>query len=237
MMARRPRSRTLPYPVRIDLPASRPAQIPARTSVRPDHVRSIMPAAGKRADTYSKPLGRAMSAHGIHTPEQQAVFLAQVAVESDHLRRTAENLNYSAERIVQVWPSRFPDIESAEPYAHNPEALADRVYGDRMGNRGIAGAGYRFRGRGLIQVTGRDGYRAIGYENNPEALELPEVAADSAARYWRANNLHLRTTRELNRQQFDAISRFVNGGNHGANERWAAYQRALLSLRPKKPER
>ena len=104
-----------------------------------------------------------------------------------------------------------------------------------MGNSGIAGAGYRFRGRGLIQVTGRDGYRAIGYENNSEALEHPEVAADSAARYWRTNNLHIHTTRELTRREFDTISRRVNGGNHGINERWAAYQRALVALRPKEP--
>jgi putative chitinase len=186
---------------------------------------------GSRPDIYSQPLSRAMAAHGILSPEQQAAFLAQVSVESANLRHTAENLNYSAERIVEVWPSRFPNIDSAKPYANNPEALANRVYGNRMGNSGIEGAGYRFRGRGLIQVTGRDGYRAIGYVNNPEALELPEIAAASAAKYWRANNLHLRTTRELTRREFDSISRYVNGGNHGINERWLAYQRALLVLR------
>ena len=224
-----------PYPVRLNLPASIPARDSTPVPIHPNKVREIMPAAGKRANIYSRPLSRAMLAHGIHSPVQQAAFLAQLSVESAHLRHTAENLNYSAERIVQVWPSRFPNVESAKPYAHNPEALANRVYGDRMGNRGIAGAGYRFRGRGLIQVTGRDGYRAIGYENNPEALELPEIAADSAARYWRANNLHLRTTRELTRREFDAVSRNVNGGNHGINERWAAYQRALVALKRKEP--
>ncbi len=225
------------YPVRVELPTAKPVEARTHISVHAEKIRTIMPASGKLADVYSKPLGDAMTTHGIHSPEQQAGFLAQVAVESGSLRHTAEGLNYSAERLTQVWPSRFPTIESARPYAHNPEALADRVYGDRMGNRGVVGAGYRYRGRGLIQVTGRDRYRELGYENNPEALENPQLAADSAAAYWRANSLHRRTTRALNRQQFDATSRYVNGGSHGLDERWMAYQRALAALRRREPPR
>ena len=236
--ARYPSRVKLPtYPLRFDLTSPGPVEARTKRPVAPEKIRAVMPASGGLADAYSKPLGDAMDKHGIHTPEQQAAFMAQVAVESANLRHTSENLNYSAERITQVWPSRFSTIESARPFAHNPEALANRVYGDRMGNQGIAGAGYRYRGRGLIQVTGRDRYRELGYEDNPEALEEPQVAAESAAAYWRANGLHRRTTRALNRQQFDAISRYVNGGTHGLDERWMAYQRALAALRRREQPR
>jgi putative chitinase len=102
-----------------------------------------------------------------------------------------------------------------------------------MGNSGIPGGSYRFSGRGLIQVTGRDQYRLVGFENNFDALALPHIPAQTAAAYWQANNLHIRTIRELNRQQFDAISRAINNGNHGLDERWTAYQRALSVLKPR----
>lgn len=202
-------------------------------AVTADQIRTIMPNAGTRADDYVNALNIAMDAQGITSPEQRAAFLAQISVESGDLRDTQENLNYSAQRLTQVWPRRFPTLEAAQPYARNPEALANRVYADRLGNGDAAsGDGYLYRGRGLMQVTGRDNYRAIGHENDPESLAEPGTAATTAAQWWSNNNLAGRTSTELNRTQFDAISRTVNGGDHGINERWQAYQRALTALRP-----
>jgi predicted chitinase len=135
--------------------------------------------------------------------------------------------------MTEVWPRRFPTLESAAPYARNPEALANNVYASRLGNGDAStGDGYLYRGRGLMQVTGRDNYRALGFENNPEALAEPATAASTAAQWWANHNLPGRSTSELNRSNFDAISQTVNGGNHGSDARWNAYQRALTALRP-----
>lgn len=193
---------------------------------------AIMPLAGSRTARYLSPLNAAMQAHGINTHERRAAFLAQVSVETMQLHSVVENLNYSASRLPQVWPRRFRNGETARRYAHNPEALGNYVYADRLGNGDAAsGDGYRYRGRGLIMTTGRANYRAAGFENNPEALANPTIAADSAGRFWSSNGLNRLTTTRLGRLQFDAVSRIVNGGNHGSKERWDAYQRALKALR------
>ena len=211
--------------------ASPPAGAP--TSVTADQIRTIMPNAGGQADQYADALNSAMTAHGITAPEQRAAFLAQIAVESGDLNNTSENLNYSAQRLTHVWPRRFPNVAAAAPYAHNPEALGNRTYADRLGNGDEAsGDGYRYRGRGLMQVTGRDNYRRLGFEDNPDALANPITAADTAATFWANNNLNGRTQTALDRAHYDEISRAVNGGDNGISERWAAYQRALAALQP-----
>jgi predicted chitinase len=196
-------------------------------------LRSIMTGSEQQAEVYADTLNRAMTKHGINTPQQRAAFLAQLSVESGNLRSTEENLDYSAKRLTQVWKRHFPTIASAEPYAHNPEALANYVYANRLGNGNEAsGDGYRYRGRGLIQITGRENYRKVGYENNPDALKDPYVAAHSAAQFWTDRNLNARSKTSLSRDQFNVISRTVNGGNNASQERWNAYQRGLLALRP-----
>ncbi|HEV7306425.1 hypothetical protein [Ensifer sp.] len=104
--------------------------------------------------------------------------LAAVLAEAHHetggaMRPVEENLNYSARRLMQVWPARFPTLASAEPYANNPRALANRVYGGRLGNVG-ADDGWRYRGRGLAQITGRANYATFGL------AEAPDRASDVA---------------------------------------------------------
>jgi predicted chitinase len=201
------------------------APLPPMTA---DQLRAIMPNAGTRADTFVGPLNEAMAANGITTEPQRAAFLAQIAVESGDLRHTEENLNYSAQRLTEVWPRRFPTLAAAAPYANSPEALANRVYADRLGNGDAAsGDGWLFRGRGLMQVTGRDNYRAVGYEDNPAALADPATAASTAAAWYLGAGLPGRTTDVLDRAAFDGVSRTVNGGDHGSQARWDAYQRAL----------
>lgn len=196
-------------------------------------LRAIMPRAGARTARYLGPLNAAMRTYGIDTNERRAAFLAQISVESGQLHNVEENLNYSAPRLRVVWPRRFRTDPVANDFAHNPEALGNSVYANRLGNGDAAsGDGYRYRGRGLMQTTGRDNYRAAGFENNPEALADPITAAASAARFWSSNGLNGRTTTVLSREQFNGITRTVNGGDNGSDERWAAYQRALKALQP-----
>ena len=172
-----------------------------------------------------------MQAYGIDTHEKQAAFLAQISVESGDLRDTVENLNYSAQRLTQVWPRRFPTLASAQPYEHNPEALGNHTYASRIGNGDEAsGDGYRFRGRGLMQVTGRANYRAAGFEERPDDLADPTTAANTAAHFWSSNGLNPRTATVLQRAPFDGVTKTVNGGLNKADERWAAYGRAITAF-------
>lgn len=116
-------------------------------------------------------------------------WLPQVLHETGMLERLEENLSYSAERLMAVWPSRFPTMAAAEPFARKPEALAEKVYGGRMGNT-LPGDGHRFRGRGLIQLTGRAGYRLVGdllgqdLEGMPHLIEQPRYAIEAAVAWW-----------------------------------------------------
>lgn len=116
-------------------------------------------------------------------------WLPQILHESAMLERTQENLSYSAERIVQVWPLRFPSEAYARPFARNPEALANKVYGHRMGNT-MPGDGWRYRGRGPIMLTGRAGYRHVGdlmgqdLENMPDLIEHARYGLDAAVAWW-----------------------------------------------------
>lgn len=214
-------------------PASGDQAIAVAGDVTEAQLRAIMPTAGARTARFISPLNQAMRAHSINTNERRAAFLAQISVESGELHRVEENLNYSAARLQVVWPRRFPTAAAAQPYAHDPEALANHTYANRLGNGNAAsGDGWRYRGRGLMQTTGRSNYRAAGFENNPEALANPMTAADSAGRFWATHGLNGRTQAVLGRAQFNGISRTVNGGDHGSAERWAAYQRALRALQP-----
>ena len=206
-----------------------PAAAPATGGITAAQLHQIMP----QADTarWVDKLNAAMAAHGIDTPAKQAAFLAQIGVESGQLRRTSENLNYSASRLTEVWPSRFPTVASAAPYAHNPEKLANHVYANRNGNGNEAsGDGWKYRGGGLMQTTGRANYRSAGFENNPERLREDATAADSAAHFWQSNGLNELTASALGHDAFNGVTRTVNGGLTGANERWQMYQRALSVL-------
>src|SRR5262245_36192792 len=129
-------------------------------------------------------LNAAMQRFEINTPARAAAFLAQTAHESGEFRRLVENLSYSAAGLCKTWPKRFLTLDVAKPYERQPELLANYVYAKRLGNGDVAsGDGWRFRGRGLIQLTGRGNYRSCGtaivlpLEIEPERLETPETAA------------------------------------------------------------
>jgi putative chitinase len=178
-------------------------------------------------------LAAPMRKAGIAAPRCVAAFLGQCAVESDGFRTLEEDLGYSAARLVQVWPSRFPTIEAAQPYALQPESLANRVYANRMGNGDEAtGDGWRFRGRGLIQISGRATYqrfaRAMGMtlEQAVNHTTTRAGAADSAVWFWTVNQLN----GLANIWSVDLITRKINGGTTGAADRDRLCEAALQAI-------
>jgi putative chitinase len=188
-----------------------------------------------RAAAFIGPLNQALIRWGITTNADIAAFLAQAAHESSQLRRLEENLNYSAEALVRVWPQRFTR-EQAEACAHQPEKIANKVYCARLGNGDEAsGDGWRFRGRGIFQLTGRRNYQdcsiAIAGDAdtllmNPEFLAEPAYACESAGWFW-----HVRGLSGLaERGGFEEITRRINGGLNGLNERVAFWNRAIAML-------
>jgi putative chitinase len=192
----------------------------------------ILPNARPVAGIFLPALNLAMARYKIDTRLRVAAFLAQVGHESGHLTRLVENLNYSAEGLIRTWPKRF-NLEMATRVARKPEQIANIVYASRMGNGpAVTGDGWKYRGRGLVQVTGWVNYQACGAAlgldllNKPELLEQPPYAALSAAWYWSSNGLNaLADTGNLT-----GITQRVNGGQNGAADRLAIYQRALKVL-------
>lgn len=188
----------------------------------------------KCTQQVAQALAEAMPAARIETLPRIAAFLAQVGHESGGLVRLVENLNYSAPGLAATWPGRFADTELATRLARNPEAIANHVYASRMGNGDSAsGDGWRYRGRGLIQVTGRANYAEAGKAlmlpliDEPQLLEQPGPAARSACWFWRTRGCN-----ELaDADQFMQITRKINGGTHGHTERVALRDRILRALR------
>jgi putative chitinase len=143
------------------------------------------------AESWHEPFLKAMSEWGINSTRRIAMFLANAGHESASLSQVDENLNYSAQRLMGVWPRRFPTIEAAHYYEHSPERLANLVYASRMGNGGYeSGDGWRYHGRGPIQITGADNYRRAGIALNLPLIEQPELVSQPAngarvaAWYW-----------------------------------------------------
>ena len=192
-----------------------------------------MGATGANADKYLDALNAALAVHGIDTELRIAHFLAQVMHESGCLRLTEENLNYSAEGLRRVFRKYYRSDAEAAADARQPERIANRVYANRMGNgQESSGDGWRYRGRGLIQITGRANYAASGAElgldliDKPEQLEQPYLAAMSAAEWWHRHGCNqLADTGDM-----AAVTRRVNGGLTGLDDRLKLYSAALAYL-------
>jgi putative chitinase len=118
--------------------------------------------------------------YGIATPLLAAHVMAQISHECGAGHEVVENLNYTAARMMQVWPSRFPTLAAAAPYAGNPRALADKVYNGRMGNAAGSDDGWNFRGRGASQTTGREGYARLAKATGLDLLSHPDLVNDPA---------------------------------------------------------
>lgn len=190
----------------------------------------------QKAPQIAFALDQAMNEFGIKTIKQRAMFLAQLAHESGHFQFMVENLNYSAQRLCQVWPRRFPTLDAAAPYARNPEALANKTYGGRMGNT-QPGDGWKYRGRGFIQLTGRSNYKKYGQilklplETNPELAESVTVAARIAAAFWANSTYEKRSLNDLAQDEnVRAVTRAINGGENGIDDRTRLYKKGLEVL-------
>jgi putative chitinase len=191
-------------------------------------------------DGWTAALNVAMDRFQINTPQRGAAFLAQVAHESAEFKRLVENLNYSAARLCAVWPGRFPSPDIAKPYANNPEALANYVYAKRLGNGDVAtGDGWLFRGRGLIQLTGRGNYHSCGLavalplDTEPQRLESAAAAALAAAQFWQSRGLnHLADDDNDDNDNADFVrtTKIINGGTAGLASRLAYWARAKAAL-------
>lgn len=199
-------------------------------SITVEQFKALFPAASTAA---LEPLNRAMARFRITSKVRKAAFLAQIGHESAGLTVFEENLNYTAQGLAKTWPKRF--AENGKPNAlanaleRKPAAIASVVYANRMGNGGEAtGDGWKYRGRGPIQVTGKDGYAAAGsalgvnLQATPELLTDPEYGCLAAARFWDATGCN-----ELaDTGQFTAITKKINGGTNGLEDRLARWAKA-----------
>lgn len=172
--------------------------------------------------------------YGIDTLLRRSHFVAQIAHESSGFKRMIESLNYSAARIAQVFPKLK---ERAAELAHNPEGLGNAAYTNRLGNGDEAsGDGFRYRGRGLIQLTGRDNYRAAGVAlglemigNASQAAE-PEIAVKVALWFWQTRQCNL----PADLDDVEMVTHRINGGINGLAERRALTERAktIFTVQP-----
>lgn len=178
---------------------------------------------------WVEPLEEVFHRYEMNTPARQAAFIGQCAHESANFKVLEENLNYSAEGLMKTWPSRFPTLEAAQPYHRNPEKIANKVYAGRMGNGPEeSGEGWLYHGRGLIQLTGKDNYMLASdalqqdFIYSPDLVLAPRWAALTAGWYWNKRQLN----KEADAKDFVAMTKKINGGTIGLDDRIAHIQHA-----------
>ena len=178
---------------------------------------------------WLEPLNETFEKYDINTPKRQACFIGQCMHESGGFKILQENLNYSAAALMRTWPSRFPDLDTADKYAHNPELIASKVYAGRMGNTTPEDAG-KYIGRGLIQLTGKENYAncgvGIGVDllGHPDWLATPKYAALSAGWFWNKKGLNALV------DDIETMTKRINGGTIGLDDRKAKINMALNAL-------
>lgn len=210
-------------------PTPPPTPGPISGGLSADLLQEIVPSlSDDMAESLVSALNLAMAEGEINTPLRQAAFIAQIAHESQGFSRFSENLKYRAGRLLDVFGRYFTEDE-AEEFARQPEKIANRVYANRLGNGDEdSGDGWRYRGRGFIQLTGKDNYRQAGKSlhldlvGQPEMAEELEVGARIAAWYWSSRHLNS----FADNRQFDTITKRINGGLNGLADRLAYYRKA-----------
>ena len=182
-------------------------------------------------EKWYKPLMDTFIKYNISTTQRQACFIGQCQHESANFTKLEEGLNYSASRLMAVWPSRFPSLDVANQYANNPQKLANKVYGGRMGNID-ENDGWNYHGRGLIQLTGKDNFANCGsglgmdLVGDPDRLLDPQYAALSAGWFWNKKGLNsLADT-----QDYETMTKRINGGIIGLDDRKAKIAKAISVL-------
>ena len=187
----------------------------------------------KYVDYWFDALNQILPEYDINTPERVAAFVAQCAHESGGFKFLKENLNYRAASLRKVFPKYFPTDALAEEYASKPnkqEAIASRIYANRMGNGDEAsGDGFRYLGRGLIQLTGKNNYTLFAasidtpLEEIPEYLQTFEGAVQSACWFWDQNNLN----QWADKKDILTLTKRINGGTIGLDDRIKHFNHAL----------
>jgi putative chitinase len=178
---------------------------------------------------WLEPLKETFEKYNIDTAKRQAAFIGQCMHESGGFKLLEENLNYSAKALMATWPSRFPTEEMANQYARNPEKIANKVYGGRMGNgTEETGEGWKYRGRGIKQLTGKENYDRCGsglgvdLVSDPDKLLDPKYAALSAGWFWNKHNLN-----DLaDKSDVETMTKRINGGLLGLDARKVAIAKA-----------
>jgi len=180
---------------------------------------------GKIPDDVITELSEVMDKFAINTPLRLSHFLAQAAHESGNFKHTSENLNYSAERLKVIFPKYFKQQGLAESYGRKPELIASRVYGGRMGN-GEEGTrdGFKFRGRGYLQLTGKNNYAEFDKFVSEEILSEPDLVATkypllSAAWFFHKNGLNAIADKGADDATVTSVTKRVNGGTIGLPDR------------------
>lgn len=175
-----------------------------------------------KCDLYINVINDVLPDNNIDTSLRICHFLAQIIHESGHLKYNSENLNYSSKALKSVFGKYFKTDEVAEKYARKPEKIANRVYANRMGNGDEnSGDGWKYRGRGLIQLTGKSNYINCGNDlnidivNNPDLLLEPKYSLLSACWFWNKNNLNSFADKD----DIITITKKINGGTNGLEDR------------------
>jgi putative chitinase len=189
-----------------------------------DAMKALQAKVGVTADgAFGPNTARAIAKHYGLSEKRAAHLLGQASHESGGFKLVRENLNYSAETMLRVWPSRFKTLADAEPYARNPKALADKVYSNRMGNG--EGEGHVWIGRGFLQLTGKDNYKSFAADMDaPEILKDPELvetkyAFETALWFFEKNGLFAIADKGVSDDTIKAITKRVNGGFVGLDHR------------------
>lgn len=212
-----------------DLAKAAISVINRRTMITPEQLKEISTGLTlDRCKVMASLLNKKAAEYNVTDKDEFEEFLANVLQESLEFQHKTENMNYSAERLMKVWPKRFPNIAAAEPFSHAPEKLANKVYGFRMGNI-YPDDGWKFRGGGFIGLTGREvyqkyaNYKKLGIEQAAELVRTTdEYALDSA--YWFFYVLKGLKNKAID-DDFIGIVKSINGGLIGLKSRQFYYER------------
>ena len=197
-----------------------------------DKLKLLIPT-NKHIDEWCSSLNKILPQYEINTPKRIAMFIAQCAHESGDFTVLTEDLHYRSEALMHSWPSRFPTVMIADQYAMQPEKIANRAYADRMGNGNEAsGDGWKFRGKGLIQVTGHDNTTNFAKSKN---MTLEQATAylltydgtvESGCWYWKVNNINP----WCDVGNVEKVTQIINGGYNGLENRKSKYAQAIKVL-------
>lgn len=194
-----------------------------------DHLAEMIPN-NRYVDQWHHALSEILPEYEINTPARVAAFVAQCAHESGGFTMLQENLNYRATSLVKTWPRHFPTLDVANQYQRKPEKIANRAYANRMGNGDEAsGDGWRYLGRGLIQLTGKQNYSFFAgslempVEDVSEYLQTFEGAVQSACWFWETNGLN----KWADNGDIVTMSKRINGGTIGMKDRIMKYEKCL----------